>query len=318
MQTMKTLVYHDGGLGDMLLSLPCLERIKSGSGWVHLVGRGDVSRFLKDAGLVDAAAASDQALFASLYSAIDPRLRTLLSGFDRACIFTREEYAAAAAAIHTVIPHTITIRTIPPDGSQMHAARYRLSQLEPAAALPIGYAFLNVPPEKTKAARSLLSEAGSCQGRGLIAIHPGSGGSMKCWPLERYIELIERLQSVNDAFVIVFTGEAEDGELRKAVERYARGRKNLLHAADLDLMSAAAVLSLCGLYIGNDSGFSHLAGTLGCSAIVLFGPTDPLRWKPVGPHVEAVSTTAGGPMTQITVDNVIVRIESAIAARAGR
>jgi hypothetical protein len=38
----------------------------------------------------------------------------------------------------------------------------------------------------------------------------------------------------------------------------------------------------------------------------------------VGPRVEAVSTTAGGPMTQITVDNVIVRIESAIAARVGR
>jgi ADP-heptose:LPS heptosyltransferase len=309
---MKTFVYHDGALGDTLLSLPCLKRLKACSGWVHVVGRGDVVRFLRDAGVVDAAASSDQALFASLHSAIDPRLRTFLSGFDRVCVFTAEEYPAAAAAIRAAIPHSRTIRTIPPDGSQMHAAQYRFSQLEPGALLSDGYAVLRVPPEKANAARSLLCKAGHSPGTGLIAVHPGSGGRLKCWPLERYFNLIERLQSVNDAFVILFTGDAEDGEPRKTVCRYARGRKNMLHAADLELMSAASLLSHCGLYIGNDSGFSHLAGILGCTAIVLFGPTDPLQWKPLGPRVEVVSTDSFGPMTQITVDDVIAKTESAI------
>ncbi|MGE5807539.1 MAG: hypothetical protein ACM32I_00255, partial [Nitrospirota bacterium] len=126
---MKTLVYHDGALGDMLLSLPCLRRLKAQSHEVHLAGRGDVVRFLRDTGVVDAASSSDGALFASLYSAVDLRLRMFLSGFNRSFVFSTEEHPASALAIGTVIPDTRTIRTIPPNGSQTHAAQYRLSQL---------------------------------------------------------------------------------------------------------------------------------------------------------------------------------------------
>jgi hypothetical protein len=34
-------------------------------------------------------------------------------------------------------------------------------------------------------------------------------------------------------------------------------------------------------YVGNDSGPSHLAGALGTAGVVLFGPTDPARWRPL-------------------------------------
>ena len=305
---MMTFVYHDGALGDMLLSLPCLQMIKAGSRRVHLAGRGDVVRFLMDAGVVDGASSSDGALFASLYSAVDPRLRAFLSGFDSALVFTAEEYPASAAAIRTVIPDTRTIRTIPPGGSQTHAAQYRFSQFEPGALVSANNAVLSVPPEKAKAAESLLAEASYRPGTALIAVHPGSGGMPKCWLLERYFELIVRLQSGDDDFVVLFTGEAEDGEIRQAVRRYARGRKNMLHADGFPLMSAAALLSHCGLYVGNDSGFSHLAGALGRITIVLFGPTNWLIWKPLGPRVEVVAGDASGPMARISVDEVIAKI----------
>jgi ADP-heptose:LPS heptosyltransferase len=192
----------------------------------------------------------------------------------------------------------------------MHVAQSRLSQLDPTALLSRELAILRVTPEKANAAQSLLQEAGFRPGARLIAVHPGSGGRLKCWPLDRYFELIERLQAEGDAFVVLFTGEAEEGGLRDEVRRFASSRKNVLHVAGLGLMSAAALLSHCGLYIGNDSGFSHLAGALGCSAIVLFGPTNPLVWKPLGPAVEVVSPSAPGPMTQITVEEVIAKIES--------
>jgi ADP-heptose:LPS heptosyltransferase len=255
---------------------------------------------------------SDQALFASLYSAVDPPLRAFLSGFDRAFVFTSEENPVAAEALKTIIPHTVTIRTIPPEGSQMHVAQYRLSQLDPSALFSRDHAVLRVPLEKAIAAQSLLWEEGYSPGMGLLAVHPGSGGRLKCWPLGRYFELIERLQSEGDAFVVLFTGEAEDGGLRDEVRRFASGRKNVLHVAGLELMSAAALLSHCGLYVGNDSGFSHLAGVVGCTAIILFGPTNPMVWRPLGPAVEVVTSNAPGPMTQITVGEVIVKIKSAI------
>ncbi len=309
---MKTFVYHDGALGDLLLSLPCLERVKAGSGTVHLAGRADIVRFLKKAGAVDAASSSDQSLFASLYAEIDTRLRTFLSGFDKALIFTAVEQPAAAAAIRSVVPDTRVIRTIPPGGTGLHAARYRLSQLDPEALLSIRDAVLNIPPEEADIAQELLRKAGHHPGTRLIAVHPGSGGRPKCWPVERYFEVIERLQSESESFIILFTGEAENRELREAVSRYSNGRKNTLHAAGLELMSAASLLSSAGLYIGNDSGFSHLAGILGCASVVLFGPTDPVRWKPLGPRVNVVAPRLPGPIENVEIDDVIAGVRSTI------
>ena len=49
-----------------------------------------------------------------------------------------------------------------------------------------------------------------------------------------------------------------------------------------------AVLAHAGLYVGNDSGVSHLAAAWGAPALALFGPTDPAQWAPVGPHVKVL------------------------------
>jgi len=53
----------------------------------------------------------------------------------------------------------------------------------------------------------------------------------------------------------------------------------------LDLPLLAAVLSQCSLFIGNDSGITHLAAALGVPTIALFGPTDPYVWGPRGTKV---------------------------------
>jgi heptosyltransferase III len=72
-------------------------------------------------------------------------------------------------------------------------------------------------------------------------------------------------------------------------------------------------LSLCDIYIGNDSGFSHLAGLLGRRAVVLFGPTDPLVWKPLGPRVETLTTIDRGELTGLTVEAVLARSEALLS-----
>jgi ADP-heptose:LPS heptosyltransferase len=41
-------------------------------------------------------------------------------------------------------------------------------------------------------------------------------------------------------------------------------------------------------YIGNDSGISHLAAFMGIPSVVIFGPSDPERWKPPGPRAQIV------------------------------
>jgi len=41
-------------------------------------------------------------------------------------------------------------------------------------------------------------------------------------------------------------------------------------------------------FIGNDSGLSHLSAFIGVPVIAIFGPSDPIRWRPVGPAVAVV------------------------------
>ncbi len=309
---MKTLVHHDGALGDLLLSVPCLHAIRAEAGPFHLVGRGDVVRFLKRMGVADEASSSDRALFSTFYSTPDQRLHSFLSEFDRAYIFTTDEGASPFGANRSIIPRTHLIRTAPSRGCAIHAAVYRLSQLEPGTAAACCASILNVPIPEIDAVRSVLAGAGHRPGTPVLGLHPGSGGMAKCWPLERYFELVRRLQANFGIFVVLFTGEAERGGIEESVSRYVSQRKNVLHWADRDLLSAAALLRHCGSYIGNDSGFSHLAGLLGCSAIVLFGPTDPAIWKPLGRRVQVVSTADRGPLSGIGVDEVVLRVQGAI------
>ncbi|HTG01549.1 MAG TPA: glycosyltransferase family 9 protein [Nitrospirota bacterium] len=306
---MKTFIHHDGGLGDTLLSLPCLIKLRSGSS-IHLAGRGDVAAFLQQAGAVDAATSTSSALFASLYGAVDDRFRQFLSGFDAAYLFTARDASDITAAFRAIVPATRVVKTMLPDGLRSHAAWYRLSQMDPMACVSADTPLLRASGENIEAAQSLLSKAGYDKRRVLLAVHPGSGGKAKCWPLDRYFEVIERLQALKDIFVLLFTGEAEENSIRKSVGDFTRGGRNRFHAADLDLIASVSLLSLCRLYIGNDSGFSHLAGLTGCRSIVLFGPTDPVIWKPIGPDVTVIAPASFAPMTEITVDGVLRCIET--------
>jgi len=55
-----------------------------------------------------------------------------------------------------------------------------------------------------------------------------------------------------------------------------------------DLIQLVQLYQTAGGYIGNDSGASHLAAFLGLPTLVIFGPADPVRWKPKGSCVEIV------------------------------
>ena len=55
------------------------------------------------------------------------------------------------------------------------------------------------------------------------------------------------------------------------------------------LVELARELASARLYIGNDSGITHLAAAVGCPTIALFGPTDAAVWAPRGGHVTALT-----------------------------
>jgi ADP-heptose:LPS heptosyltransferase len=51
---------------------------------------------------------------------------------------------------------------------------------------------------------------------------------------------------------------------------------------DLDLPTVAAIASIASAFVANDSGVAHLAAAVGASGVVIFGHTDPARWRPMG------------------------------------
>ncbi|XAM00223.1 glycosyltransferase family 9 protein [Phycisphaeraceae bacterium D3-23] len=137
---------------------------------------------------------------------------------------------------------------------------------------------------------------------GPVVLHPGSGGLVKCWPVDRYEALIARLASEGRSVTPVL-GEVEAE--RWPSDRLERWTQTLGAQVCRSPVELLPVLSSASLYVGNDAGPTHLAAQLGLPTVALFGPTCPERWGPVGPCV-AIIAAPDGPTTMdwLAVDRV--------------
>ena len=118
----------------------------------------------------------------------------------------------------------------------------------------------------------------------IIAIHPGSGSHEKNWPLENWIGLFSRGSRFADLEgLVVISGEADEAQTGQ-LEREWKNR-DVRFARNLPLPRLAAVLER-SIFIGHDSGISHLAAAAGANCILLFGPTDPDVWAPMNDNVQ--------------------------------
>ncbi len=145
---------------------------------------------------------------------------------------------------------------------------------------------LAAPRGAAHRARELVESDGP-----LLAIAPGcANGPAKRWPAEHYGRLVDHA-ALQWGAVPVIVGGPQDAAAAAAVAAASKtacvdltGKTNILDLAAL-LASSRAV-------VANDTGAAHLAGALGVRTLVLFGPTDPLRTKPLGPHVRVASIAA--------------------------
>jgi heptosyltransferase III len=157
----------------------------------------------------------------------------------------------------------------------------RVEFREQVDALGLPFQFLNALPEpgaKIHAADFFLKQAGG-EGRAVpridcersergdyAVIHPFSGSARKNWPLERFRELADRLAM--------------------PVRWCAGTEETLEDAVRFDnLYELAGCLASARVYIGNDSGITHLAAAVGAPVVAIFGPTDPTVWAPRGERV---------------------------------
>lgn len=116
-----------------------------------------------------------------------------------------------------------------------------------------------------------------------IVLHPGSGSPKKCWP---YFEELGKML----ANPVVLIGPNE--------EKFNTPHRTLRNLPLRDVLNR---LRSCRLYVGNDSGITHLAGYIGCPTVALFGPTDPRVWGPLGRRVRIIWRK---PLESISLEDV--------------
>ncbi len=125
-----------------------------------------------------------------------------------------------------------------------------------------------------------------------VALHLGSGSraAARRWPVQRFVDLAERLRACGQADAVVLTGTREEAPLAQEFARAYTGRA--VDATGLgSLERAAELLRRCRLVVSNDTGVMHLAAAMGAPTVGLFGPNSPRRYAPVGPRTASVYTT---------------------------
>jgi len=200
------------------------------------------------------------------------------------------KYAALAAAsgatrrygLHNGRGFFLTDRVLDAGFGARHQADYWLdligllgAEARPTQALPV------TETERATAAQLLGSQGQA--GQALIALHPGSGAfaPARRWPAQRFAALADTL--IDDGARIVLVGGGEEAELRRAVLNQMQHVASVIDVGGRTALGElAAVLQRCTLFIGNDSGLAHLAGSVGTPVVAIFGPTDPRAWGPYG------------------------------------
>jgi len=273
----KTLVWHQGALGDLILSLPAIYAVKTGRkpGYLHLISRTDIADIVIENRLADAVSSHENGLFVDFFMRgdVSQRAAGFLKKFTSAFIFAKKTDDGFVENLRRYIPECFFIGTRPGDGRAAHVSAAQLEQLR-----GLGIAAEEMPP------LDAISVSSAVHGeRPVVAIHPGSGGRTKCWPADKFFELMRSLDSEKRYYFHLILGPAEGRELDKTASRFVAA--NQIDASVISGMSVAAVASLLkssSLYVGNDSGITHLASALGVPTLAVFGPTDPEIWGPLG------------------------------------
>jgi heptosyltransferase-2 len=225
----------------------------------------------------------ESAAFAGLLTdeaRVSVELRHALSPFQAVIAYTASADLLRGLAQAAPSAELVAHPPLPPP-SGPHAAHWLAQAVarlggDPAATPPT----LAATPEEEAQARPWLERLDAR----FLAIHPGSGSPQKNWPADRFAALAERLTSGRPLLLVEGPADAEAAGPTSRLPSAVRAR-------DLPPRVLGAMLARSGLYVGNDSGVSHLAAAWGAPVLALFGPTDPAQWAPVGPRVKVLRAT---------------------------
>ena len=288
------IMIHPGSLGDVLLAVPAMVRVRTRfpDYRLALCAEAQAAKLLYACGVVDTWTSIQGRDCADLFVGADSvtgQMRTWLLDCDLAIGWTQSLDGTLRGTLKAFGVRTVIVRS--PFSTEILAAHQQDRFLETIDEVPSeddGDVLLKVTEPAIQLGRACLEAAGHSIGQSLVVIHPGSGSPHKCVAPETLLPVVVAAQRVG-ATPVVLEGPAD----REPVERLLQLCSNPpIVLKDLDLLTVAGVLAQAQLFIGQDSGITHMAGLMGLRMVALFGPTDPARWAPRGSHVTVVQGTS--------------------------
>ncbi len=301
------LVLRGGALGDFVVTLPTLAALRAR--WpkarIELAGNAVAAQLARSRGLLDRVHSQHEARWAALYAStpLSTDFAQWLGTFDLVVSYWPDPDGTVNRHFPVVAGQKfVTAPAMPTRGP---AAAHYGEALRPLGIQVTDYLYRldEASPVKTNA---------SGPGK-RIAIHPGSGSARKNWPAENWCELIGRL----DEPVLLILGDAEaqtwsDSRILAGAigARVQAGQIELARALPLEELVNG--LGSCRLFVGHDSGISHLAAACGVPSVLLFGPTDASVWAPPSALVTVVQR--GDNVGEISVAEVCGVVRERLAA----
>jgi heptosyltransferase-3 len=317
---MRILVIRGGALGDFLVSLPMLRllREKWPQAHIELLGHPTLAEPAIGRFYLDAARSVHHGPLSAFFmprAVLDPAWMDYIGAFDLVLSYFYDPDGLFEANLRRCEPEEIlTHPPRVPAGFTAPAARHFAGILRPLG-LELGNdaaSDLFPSPADLDGARAFL--AGLRPGTSLVAIHPGSGGEDKIWPAQAWAETGRQLaREFPESTLLLIEGEADAGPAQFLVEAWRD--LPMIRARLLPLSILAAVLKSTALYLGHDSGITHLAAASrrDLPVIALFGPTDPKVWAPPRAGVQVLQGRAT--LADLTVDEVHAAASKLLAAR---
>lgn len=315
-------VWHPGSLGDVLLAGPAIRALRATypRHELLLAAQEEIGTLLRDCGEVDGLYSIGHRGLADLCAGstrVHGTLGDALGRCEVAVCWLADQGGRIRRALEGLGVPRVIVRS--PHDAGVRAVHQTERFLETLAPLDAGCPTrdpLRLPVPLAEEGRRRLRSVRPAEGDPCAVIHPGSGSAHKCCAPSFQAELITRLRD-RGVTPVMLVGPA-DGEVSARV-------RDLLPVPvptfrGLDLLGAAGLLAAADLYLGHDSGITHLAAALAVPTVALFGPTMAARWAPRG---DAVATLSGPPChcdgwlhIRACVDKpcLVIPVESVVAA----
>lgn len=304
----RILVIRGGAIGDFILTLPAIKLLRDRFPKAHIeiLGHKHIVALAEKRFYADAVRSIESALLAGFFAkqaTLQGDLADYFANFDLIVSYLFDPDGIFEANLRRCRIRTLIAAPSKLDRRE-HAA-FQLARPFESLGLRLDNPAARIYPSEDDRdfARRYFGNS-----KRPIAFHPGSGSETKNWPIEKWTTLGDLLLTAGHDLLVI-EGEADETRTRILASEWSG--KPVRFAKNLPLPQLAALLEGC-LFVGHDSGISHLAAAVGARSILLFGWTDPAIWAPANKNV-TVLKVPDGKIEYLDVGLVAAALRAALA-----